>query len=88
MTEYFARPALSPPSHPAWRLVATCGALTWKGARVRAVRLIPQPVIVIAPPSLALLAKLGGRNTPRGGMTHWRGVRITWDTAGYRRDRP
>jgi len=80
---------------PVMRVMSACVDLAWRGARIRAARLLPEPAILIDEPRPGTLPTyghlgLGCRTptTPPAGpvwcQAHVHGVRVEWLSRGAR----
>lgn len=74
------------------RVMRSCVELAWRGARIRAARIQPEPVILIDEPSLEVVPSYGYVPPPRGclGGPCWcvgnvGGVRVEWISRGVAR---
>jgi hypothetical protein len=82
------------------RVMSACVDLAWRGARIRAARLLPEPAILIDEPRPGTLPSTGGLETRSTGgfqtrpyrtpagpvwcQAHVHGVRVEWQSRGAR----
>lgn len=67
------------------RVMAACADLAWRGARIRAARLLPEPMILIDEPRFGVVPAYGYATSAGGGRTgpvfcqaRVLGVRVEW----------
>ncbi|MBP8284813.1 MAG: hypothetical protein KAX46_13030, partial [Chromatiaceae bacterium] len=57
------------PLGPVIRVITACAELAWRGAKIRAARLQPEPMILIDEPRLGVVPSYGYATSAGGGRT-------------------